>query len=96
MTYFLRDAQNRTLVDLDFRKDNDFSVVICIKEFSEMLMTLHKDDWDEFIADMDGLQELRGTWWETPGLVKRENVKDWTKKALMEVADKWGLYFVVD
>lgn len=96
MTYFLRDAQNRTVVDLDFTKD-DFHVVVCIGTYSEKLfeLTLPMERL-AFVRDMEGIQELRGEWWERALPFGKESIYVFAERRMREVGKKWNLAFVTD
>ena len=98
MTYFLRTHDNTTLVDLDFRGNNDFSCLVLIRPFADMMLSMLRQGrtLDEFVIDMENLQELRGEWWEQAGRKDSSGVHKFCEGRLREIGRKWGLVFLVD
>ncbi len=94
MTYFLRNNINESLVDLEQTYDN-FHVVINIKAYSKMLLSLSEDQQYEFIKNMHDLQELRAEWFE--GIHPETlTLRDFIERRLDEVSNRWALYLIID
>lgn len=92
MTYFLRNNNNQTIVDVEVT-DADLHVVIDVATYSKFLLdNYYRAD---IITDFSALQELRGDWFE----IERDkgvSIKKFAESRLKEIGRKYGLYFVVD
>lgn len=108
MTLFIRDNQNRSIVDLEIyvKKDNDKSYVelssdIILTPYSEFLLA-NLDRKDEIVDAFSTISELRGWLWESY-FVDEENTGDKydevvnvVKTFLKEIATGFELYYVED
>ncbi len=98
MTHHLRmmvNGQNTTIVDCEETKD-DVHVVVCIKGYSNLLLSVARYHQLEVIDKFDQLQELRGEWFEKVGYFKEETLPDFVKRRFKEVADRFNLYYSTD
>ena len=110
MTHYLRDKNGDTIVDIEALKD-DIHCVVNIEAFSAKLLSLpinksitpipswaiserclHRDQW---IQDMDAMQEIRGGYWETDANTT-ETPDQYAKHRCKEMAEKWELAYVTD
>lgn len=91
MTHYLRRNGN-TIVDVE-ATPNDISSVVCIIEYSRLLLR-EPNRQKEIISDFDGLQELRGEYWETPN--QQETPDELAERRLREIGAKYDLAYVTD
>lgn len=110
MTFFLRNQDNQTVVDIElFKKDGcvELNSTVCIKPYSQLLLEQLISEKDEseirrFIQEFDDLSELRGWLWESYFAVRKNTVEEFDnvskelKEKLMTVAKKYNLRFVRD
>ncbi len=90
MTHYLRTVSGATVADGESSAE-DLHVVVPIAAFSELLLARHGDT---LVADFDGLQELRGEWFEaTPS---HETPGDLMGRRFQEVARRHGLAYITD
>lgn len=94
MTHFLRNHRNRSLVDIE-TTDNDIRSVICIREYSELLLNTDVVKRNDLVNTFHGLQEIRGAWYENVAH-RSMSPHDYVRKVLTTVAEVWGLDYVVD
>ena len=92
MIHFIR-RQGKTLVDVEVTK-NDLSSVVCIEQYSRFLLDTDDLFRQELVTDFDGLQELRGEWFEQPH--QDETPNDLVERRLKEIGVKWSLDYVTD
>jgi 2-oxo-4-hydroxy-4-carboxy--5-ureidoimidazoline (OHCU) decarboxylase len=65
MTIFLRNRQNKTIVDIELMKNLDISVSIDIEEYSKLLLEQPgKLEQYKLIKAFSFISELRGWLWE--------------------------------
>jgi len=99
MTLFLRTSDNRTIVDIE-ATDKDLHVVICIGEYSRLLLMIDPALQQEFIEDFRHVQELRGVWFEKLRLDQwyryTYSSREFAQLVLTRLAFKYNLSFVVD
>lgn len=92
MTHYLRRNGN-TIVDVEATPD-DISSVVCIVEYSCLLLGSPDDRQKEIINDFDNLQELRGEYWETPN--QQETPDELAERRLREIGVKYDLTYITD
>jgi len=95
MVHFLRSSDNNSVVDSTALED-DLSVGIDIAEFSKPLLSTPEEKRQELIDDFWAVQELRGEWFETPGLRTEETPDEFLGRRLREIGKKWNLGYVTD
>jgi len=102
MIFFLRNKNNRTIVDLELYENKegmDLHSGVIINTYSEFLLA-NLDRKDEIIKDFDDIDQLRGWFWEVyMELEPNPSLKDATDKVsrmLQDVAKKYDLYYVTD
>jgi len=64
MIHYLRAQNGKNLVDCQVTKD-DIRVVVDIRVFADTLLELPRSLQEEFIKNVQEIDELRGTWWES-------------------------------
>lgn len=99
MTYFIRTKDNKTIIDIDFFKNetiDDVSSVVDLIGYTETLLSLPKEKLHLFCFDMSQLQEIRGIWFE--GFVNKykDGIKNFAKEFMLMMCEKWDLCFVED
>lgn len=92
MTHYLR-RNGKTIVDVEATKD-DLSSVVCIEQYSLLLLDEQGDQTFEIIQDFDALQELRGEYHETN--YQKESSNQLAERRLREIATKYDLAYVTD
>ncbi len=97
MVHFLRNENNRTIIECEVYKD-DLSAGTSIENYSTMLIDLHnKDLHHPFISDISQLDQIRGWWWEmAKDSGNYKSIDDFVKEKFMEVAKKYDLNYVTD
>ncbi len=97
MVHFLRNENNRTIIECEVYKD-DLSAGTNIENYSAMLIELHnKDLHHPFISDISQLDQIRGWWWEmAKDSGNYKSIDDFVKEKFMEVAKKYDLNYVTD
>jgi len=96
MTYYLRDKNNKTLVDIEatFQQDGpDLSVVVVINNYSEFLLA--SKNQQQVINDFDEISELRGLWFERE-FGNWPDINEFIKDYLHKFAEKYDLIVVTD
>ena len=93
MTHYLRTKENNTVVEAEGLKD-ELSVVVCIWEFSDLLLSQDADDKRICANDFDTIQEFRAEWFET--VDQKETPDEFLARRLQEFGEKWGLGYVTD
>lgn len=107
MTLFLRNEDNRTILEAEYwvktddgRKFLDISAAIDVQNYStSLLRKVSSNDYEEFITDIDGLSNVRGWLWEVYEDTKPENYNDVLEKLrtwFKEIATKHNLQYVED
>ena len=91
MTHYLR-KNGVTVVDTE-TSANDLSCVVCINSFSELLLA-EPERAAEVAEDFNGLQEMRGEWFET--VKQSETPSEFAERKMRRVADKYDLQYVTD
>lgn len=94
MVHFLRNKNNFTIIECDVH-DNDLSTAIDLLEYSEILLGLETETQrDNFITDMDYLNEIRRAWWEDdPGV---QTPEEFVTDVFSAAAKRWDLIYVTD
>lgn len=96
MTHFLRDKNGCTVVDIDKRGADDFSVSVDIFYYSFMLLEVPEDRQRAFIDDFNHIQELRGYWHEVADHTAFKDWNDFVEWNLKDIGNRWGLGYVTD
>jgi hypothetical protein len=96
-THYIRNSNNETIAEVEAMKD-DLSAVVCIAPFSRELLErannlLIAGDLDMFIGDFDGLQEIRGKFFETLHDMAPVQM---AAEECQKLCRKWDYYYVVD
>lgn len=102
MTIYLRDKENRTVVDIELNftaNKQDLHSCVVIENYS-MLLLDNLDRSGEVINDFSELSELRGWFWEvymemsdSPNF---KDAKEQVEAKLSIVAKKYNLHIVTD
>ncbi len=94
MVHFLRNQDNRTLIECEVY-DRDLSAAVDLEEYSLYLLNkIKKSEREDFIYDMNYLNDIRGRWWEDdPGV---QTPEEFVTEEYTRVAKKWNLYYVTD
>lgn len=102
MIHKLREHDSgETLVEIEASMD-DLSTVVIIRVFGPMLGDIPIDLRQEFIDDIDALNELRGEYWEAAGRsgtnprTDLDTPDELAARRCKEIAAKWGLTYVTD
>ncbi len=102
MTLFLRNEENRTIVDIeinDGKNGMDVRVATIIPTYSKLLLE-NIERKDEVIADFQEIDELRGWFWEVyMELTDEPTFNDAVaqiRNKLLSIAEKYKLNYVVD
>jgi len=94
MTLFLRDRQNRTLVDIELMKNLDISVSIDIEEYSRLLLEQPgKLEQHKLIKAFSFIDELRGWLWEVFYTTQRNKDFDTMKAQITKIIADIGMEF---
>jgi hypothetical protein len=96
MVHFLRDNKNNTIIECEVTED-DLSSSVNLESYSEFLWNI--EDYailQEFISDMDSLNEIRGGWWEVENETGNRDMEQYVEDCFKEVADKWHLNYITD
>ena len=105
MIIYLRDKKNRNVVDLDvYKKDGyiELGVVVDIKAYSMMLLSLPEEQKANAIDVFETVQELRGWLWEKQFGGRQNTDKEYDsvveklRSMLKEVSEQFDLYYVED
>lgn len=102
MTLFLRNKDNRTIVDIELNEGKnglDLRVATDIETYSEILLE-NLDRQEEVVKDFSEIDNLRGWFFEVfmemtdkPDITKAQTE---IKKTLIPVAEKYNLFYVID
>ena len=110
MTLFLRNKDNRTIVDINIyiKTENDYKFIeisssVDIFEYSNILLSLpDKRITQGFINDISNLSELRGWLWEVYFSTKDNDPSEFqkvieiVKENLKTISEDYNLIFVED
>ena len=111
MIYYLRNEKNQTLFDLEFWTEeqeghtfHEISATVCIKEYSEFLLSQPAEKQQMIIALFDQLSEYRGWLWENYYMAKRntgddedyEKIRQHLDRMFTGLAEHWGFKYVID
>lgn len=112
MTLFVRNEQNKTIVDIEIfkEKDGDYEYIeisssVMIREYTDELMTMvgnENDRVEQFIDDIEFLSELRGWLWEVyfngqkSDVSKYNEVVSKVKEMLNDITERHNLLWVQD
>ena len=94
MVHFLRNKDNWTIIEC-MVYDHDLSAAIDILLYSEHLLGLETETQrDNFITDMNYLNEIRRAWWEDePGV---QTPEEFVAEEFAKAAKRWELIYVTD
>lgn len=99
MVYFLRNEQNRTIIECTVYTD-DLSASVDVLEYTKKLLEIYTQsnfNANEFANDISNLSEIRGTWFEYEmDFGDSKSIDDFVKKSFIKVAEKWNLKYVTD
>lgn len=97
MVHFLRNTNNRTIIECDVYKE-DLHTSVDVKNYSMVLIDMHNHDRHyPFINDIDNLSEIRGLWWEREmDFGNWESIDKFVEAQYTEVAERYGLIYVTD
>ncbi len=99
MVYFLRNEQNRTIIECSVYND-DLSSSVDILEYTKKLLEIYTQsnfNANEFANDISELSEIRGAWFEKEmEFGNSKSIDDFVKKTFIKVAEKWNLRYVTD
>lgn len=97
MIHFLRNKQNRTIIECEVY-NGDLHAATNIEEYSNMLIDLYNKDLHyPFIQSISDLDEIRGWWWEqAEDSGEYKSIDDFVKEKFLEVAEKHNLNYVTD
>ena len=94
MVHFLRNKDNRTIIECQVSKE-DLSSAVDITEYSYMLLSI--DDKKNFIMWMTQLAEIRGWWWESEEDSNQwKSIDDFVGNKFKYVASIYDLIYVTD
>lgn len=94
MTHYLRDSDNKTLVDIEASSD-DISCVVDVEIFAKHLLLMPTDDLTaEFIEDFSDIQEIRGYYFEVDQC--KTSPDKIAKSHILNLCNKWGFCHVTD
>lgn len=94
MVHFLRNKDNWTIIECEVY-DSDLSAATDILLYSEFLLGLESEEQrDQFITDINYLNEIRRAWWEDePGV---QGPEEFVTEEFTKVAKRWDLIYVTD
>lgn len=94
MVHFLREQNNRTIIECEVY-DSDLSASVDLEEYSLYLINkITKSQREDFIYDLNYLNDIRGRWWEDdPGV---QTPEEFVAEQFLRVAKKWDLVYVTD
>lgn len=95
MTHYLRNEDNKTVVDAEAKGKQDLNVVVCLDAFGPMLLNVERGNAIRMIGDFNGVQELRGKYFEG-GNVENLTADEFLEKELKKIAEKYNLIYVID
>ena len=94
MVHFLRNKENRTIIECQVSKE-DLSSAVDITEYSYMLLSI--DDKKNFFMWMTQLAEIRGWWWESEEDSNQwKSIDDFVGNKFKYVASIYDLIYVTD
>ncbi len=94
MVHFLRDENNRTLIECE-TYDKDLSTVINVYNYSFYLLNkVAPDDRVIFVASFDYLSEIRGAYFEND--LDTQTAQEFVAEEFKDMAKKWNLNYVTD
>ena len=94
MVHFLREWNNRTLIECE-TYEKDLSASVYLENYSLHLTSkIGPLDQKEFITDFEQLNEIRGAWWE--GEHEGQTIKEFVAEIFIKIAKKWNLNYVSD
>lgn len=99
MTHFLRNRNNRTIIECDV-SSNDLDTSVDLEVYTKEFIihyTTSNSVANEFMSDISDLSEIRNWWWER----EREfggwkSINAFVKAKFIDVAGKWELMYVTD
>jgi hypothetical protein len=91
--HFLRDEENKTIVDIE-AMDDDIRCAVDVEKYTVFLLNLNPLDYRAWMKDVSLIQEIRGYYHEgnEEGLSSDEFAAKWCE----EFSRKWKLRYVVD
>jgi len=99
MTYFLRNEDGETIIEVDMRKD-DLSAAVNVLVFAKELLRRHEASGSvtagRFACAIDDLSEIRGMWFER---IQPENImtiEEFAEDMVRGTAKLTGCYYVQD
>jgi hypothetical protein len=94
MVHFLREQNNRTIIECEVY-DSDLSASVDLEEYSLYLLDkVAPSKREEFINDMNYLNEIRRAWWEDdPGV---QTPEEFVTEIFINMSKKWDFYYVTD
>ena len=95
MIHYLRDKKNNSIVDVESMK-SDIRSLVCIIPYSKFLLSLPIDQQNDFINDMDQVQEIRGMYHENGLESQIPHTSYLVKPLLTALAKKWELAYIED
>lgn len=92
--YFVRNAENRTIISADCTED-DLRCSVNVRRYSEELVNQGLDQ--RFIEDIAQGAELRSEYWERVKVSEpNKTPSELAESRYRDIAKKYGLRFVVD
>jgi hypothetical protein len=97
MIHFLRNKNNRNIIECEVYKD-DLSSSVNIENYSSMLLDLYgKGAHHSFISEMSDLDEIRGWWWEqAKSSGDYKSIDDFVREKFLMVAEHYDLNYITD
>jgi hypothetical protein len=93
MVHFLRNKENRTIIECEVYND-DLSSSVDIREYTKMFLLLLDNTFMESIAELD---EIRGWWWEqAKDSGEYKTIDEFVKEKYLWVAKEFDLNYVTD
>ena len=97
MIHFLRNKENRTIVECEVYKD-DLSAATNIITYSEMLLDFDNKELQKyFIAMIYELDQIRGWWWEqAKDSGEYKTIDEFVKEKFLWFVKEFDLTYVTD
>ena len=93
MVHFLRNKENKTIIECEVYND-DLSSSVDIREYTKMFLLLLDNTFMESIAELD---EIRGWWWEqAKDSGEYKTIDEFVKEKFLWVAKEFDLNYVTD
>lgn len=96
MTHYLRNENNRTIIECEtfkkLKEDYDLSSNIDVAEYSDLLY-FNQDKFNEIKWDFDSLHNIRREWFEG---FNEGSMDDFVKEYYTRVAKKYNLNYITD